>query len=121
MRRPCASDVFHHRLDWQAWFAAMSDLKEEPWAAHVVWKLLLGDREVLRLFSTNPFPDTPPAAIRIRLYRYAFAPLSDGRGAWWTRTDIGDWLRPVTKDDPALLELLRAYGWVNEAADTGGR
>ena len=48
--------------------------------------------------------------MRARLYLYRFAPLS--AGAWWERTLIGEWLPPLTADDPRLRRFLEAYGWL---------
>jgi hypothetical protein len=45
------------------------------------------------------------------LYRYQFAPLGDPSGAWWKRTVIGEWLPPLTLDDPRLIAFLEAHGW----------
>src|SRR6185436_20319093 len=68
-RRPCIVSPYHLRLDWQVWFAAMSEVDEEPWAIHLVYKLLRGDPLALGLQDPNgnPFPDAPPAFIRARL------------------------------------------------------
>ena len=55
-----------------------------PWTLHFVWKLLQGDRGVLRLLANDPFPDAPPRCVRARFYRYRFAPPDDPSGAWWT-------------------------------------
>ena len=35
----------------------------------------------------------------------------DAQRRWWTREEIGPWLRPVTADDPELIRILRAMGW----------
>jgi hypothetical protein len=111
-RRPCIVSPYHLRLDWQIWFAAMSDVDEEPWAIHLVWKLLHNDPLALGLLDSrgNPFPDAPPTFIRARLYRYDFAPLGDK--AWWRRVPLGVWMPPLSMNDPRLLAVVRGYGWV---------
>jgi len=114
MRRPCVVAPYQPRLDWQIWFAAMSTPDRYPWTLHLVWKLLHNDRGTLSLLASNPFPDAPPRFIRARLYRYAFAPPGDPSGAWWTRTLVGEWLPPLSRDDPRLLRALAAYGWSTE-------
>jgi len=110
-RRPCVVSPYHLRLDWQVWFAAMSEVDEEPWAIHLVWKLLHNDPLALGLLDPrgNPFPDAPPTFIRARLYRYEFAPLGDH--AWWRRTLIGEWMPPLSAADPRLLAVVKGYGW----------
>ncbi|HMI91963.1 MAG TPA: lipase maturation factor family protein, partial [Polyangiales bacterium] len=45
-RRPCLITPYHYRLDWQMWFAAMSEPESEPWFVHLVYKLLTGERDV---------------------------------------------------------------------------
>jgi hypothetical protein len=113
LRRPCVVSPFQPRLDWQIWFAAMATPAEYPWTLHFVWKLLQGDRGVLRLLANDPFPDAPPRFVRAQLYRYAFAPRDDPSGAWWTRTLVGPWLRPLSADDPLLREALVRRGWLD--------
>jgi len=110
-RRPCIVSPYHYRLDWQIWFAAMATPAEYPWAFHFVWKLLQNDRATLALLANDPFPDSPPRHVRARLYRYEFAPPGDPSGAWWRRTLLGDWLPPVSADEPRLRNFLAARGW----------
>jgi hypothetical protein len=45
----------------------------------------------------NPFPVTPPARIRARVYHYRFTTRGERRetGAWWAREVIGEFLRPI--------------------------
>jgi hypothetical protein len=111
-RRPCVAAPYHYRLDWQIWFAAMSTAQHYPWTLHFVWKLLHGDPAVLGLLATNPFPDAPPRWVRARFYRYEFAPPGNAEGLWWTRTVVGEWLPPLSADDPRLRSLLAAHGWL---------
>jgi hypothetical protein len=106
---PCLVSPYHYRVDWQLWFAAMSDITEEPWLLHTVALLLAADRPVLDLLERDPFEGKPPRAIRIERYLYRFAPL-DGAD-WWTRERVGPYLRPLRRDDPVLQEIMDAYGW----------
>lgn len=108
MRRPCLVSPYHYRLDWQMWFAAMSSYEDEPWIAALVDKLLRGDRAVAPLFARDPFPDAPPRYVRAELYRYELAP--PGSAGWWKRTRIGEYMRPMAKDDPELEAFLRENG-----------
>ena len=107
MRRPCLVSPYHYRLDWQMWFAAMSSYEEEPWIATLIDKLLRGDAAVKVLFSRDPFPDDPPRLVRAELYRYELTPRGDPSGAWWQRTRVGEYIRPMAKDDPELGSFLR--------------
>ncbi len=110
-RRPCVISPYHYRLDWQMWFAAMSNVGREPWLVHLVAKLLRGDRDVKTLLAYDPFPDAPPRWIRAELYRYRFTRPGDGSSDWWHRERVAPWLRPVSLDDPDLRRFLAAHGW----------
>lgn len=111
-RRPGICSPYHYRLDWQVWFAAMGTPDQYPWAFNLVWKLLHNDPTTLGLFAGNPFPDGPPRYVRIRLFKYQFAPLIHPNCQWWTRTELGMWLPPLSAQDPRLLGILREEGWL---------
>ncbi len=100
------------RLDWQMWFAAMSDYQHYPWTAHLVWKLLHNDAGALSLFAANPFPQKPPRYVRAVLYRYRFAPPGNPAGHVWERERLGLWIPPVSVDSPGLRGFLVAYHWL---------
>jgi lipase maturation factor 1 len=78
------------RLDWQMWFAALHPWYIEPWLKNLVRRLLEGSEPVLALLRENPFPDAPPAHIRLAVYQYHFAGMQSRRatGRWWERTHI---------------------------------
>jgi Lipase maturation factor len=114
MRRPCLIAPLQPRLDWQIWFAAMSRPERYPWTLHLVYKLLRNDPGSLSLLSTNPFPDAPPRYVRAAFFKYEFAPPVDASGAWWRRTYLGEWLPPLSAEDPRLLRVMQIYGWPTE-------
>ena len=116
MRRPCFISPYQPRLDWQIWFAAMATPEQYPWTIHFVWKLLHGDAGTLSLLANDPFPSAPPRYVRARLYRYRFAPPDDPTGAWWIREPLGDWLPPLSADDPRLRRYVAARGWAEPDA-----
>ncbi len=114
-RRPCLVSPYHYRLDWQMWFvgngAARGEaIEDEPWLVHLVWQLLEGESGPRRLLQRDPFPDGPPRWIRAGLWRYRFSASLAG-GAWWQRERVGEYLRPLSTDDPGLREYVDAYGW----------
>ena len=111
-RRPCLITPYHYRLDWQMWFAAMSDAESEPWFVHLVYELLVAEPSVLALFAYDPFAGRPPRFVRAELYEYRFTALGDGSGAYWHRTRVGSYLDPVSLQTPSFLRYLRAYGLV---------
>jgi hypothetical protein len=110
-RPPCWISPYHYRLDWQMWFAAMPGAGSEPWLVHFVAKLLEGDTRARGLLARDPFGDRPARFVRARYYRYRFTRFGDASGAWWSRTLVGEYLPPLSLDDPRLDEFLRAQGW----------
>lgn len=109
-RRPCLVSPYQYKLDWQMWFAAFSSADEEPWLIHLVDKLLRGDPVVDSLFAVQPFRGRPPRYIRALFYRYRFAPHAQ-RGVYWQRELLGEYLRPVARDDPDLAAYLAEHGF----------
>jgi len=89
---------YHLRLDWLMWFAAISPGYAEAWLRPFLQRLLRNDRPTLRLLRHNPFPDSPPRYVRAQLYQYRFTTLAELRRdrAWWHRTLIGGYVRPMT-------------------------
>jgi Lipase maturation factor len=89
---------YHLRLDWLMWFAAISAGYAQPWLTPLMQRLLRNDRPTLRLLRHNPFPESPPRYVRAQLYQYRFTTLAELRRdrAWWHRTLIGGYVRPMT-------------------------
>ncbi len=93
------------RLDWQAWFAALSPpfTRTSYFMTGFLQRLLEGSPAVLGLLADNPFPDAPPRYVRARLEQYRFTTPEEraGSGDWWVRQPLGMYLPPAT------LEMLR--------------
>jgi hypothetical protein len=89
---------YHLRLDWLMWFAAISPSYAEPWLKPFMQRLLRNDAPTLRLLRRNPFPDSPPRYVRAQLYEYRFTTFAELRRdrAWWHRSLIGQYVRPMT-------------------------
>lgn len=109
-RPPCWLSPYHRRLDWQVWFAAMASPDDEPWTIHLLWKLLHSDAGALSLLAGNPFPEAPPRFVRVRRFRYHLLP--PGSAATWSREAPEEWLPATWKEDPRLIRILQAYGWL---------
>ncbi|HYP89801.1 MAG TPA: lipase maturation factor family protein, partial [Polyangiaceae bacterium] len=107
-RRPCWITPYHLRLDWQLWFVPLAPDRNRRWFLSLTNKLLRGDAPVLGLFDKNPFGARPPRFIRAEFYRYEFA--APGHGPTWRRSRAGQYLPPVSLEDPEFSEALRAYG-----------
>jgi Lipase maturation factor len=88
---------YHLRLDWLMWFAAISPGYAHQWLVPLLQRLLQNDRPTLRLLRHNPFPDAPPRYVRAQLYEYRFTTPAELRRerAWWHRTLIGGYVRPM--------------------------
>jgi hypothetical protein len=107
-KRPSQIAPYQLRLDWQMWFAAMASPNEYPWTLNLVWKLLHNNSTAVSLFAANPFPGNPPRYVRAELYRYTF---TKGK-LWWSREKLGDWIPPMTEEDPRLVEYIKSAGWM---------
>ena len=82
------------RLDWQMWFAALSNYERNPWLIQFMTRLLQGSPVVIALLENNPFPDTPPRYLQAVIYEYQFtnSEIRNRDNSWWTRK----LLRPYT-------------------------
>jgi lipase maturation factor 1 len=97
-RRPRFVEPHQPRLDWQMWFAALGDYRQNPWLVNCCVCLLKGSRPVPALFERNPFPRRPPRYIRVVVYEYRFTDFATRRrtGAWWQRQEKGLYLPPLS-------------------------
>jgi len=111
-KRPPQIAPYQLRLDWQMWFASMSSPDEYPWTFHLIWKLLHNDPGAVGLFAGNPFPDKPPRYIRAILYRYKFAQPRNPQNLYWNCDQVGNWLPPMSVDDPQLINNLKSEEWI---------
>lgn len=106
-RRPCWITPYHLRLDWQLWFVPLSPDYQRRWFLSLTNKLLRADPRVLALFVHDPFGGRAPRYLRANFYLYRFAPL--GSKDTWQREPAGQYLSPVSLQDPEFLDALRAY------------
>ncbi len=85
------------RLDWQLWFAALGNYRQNPWLLHFMAQLLHGSAPVLDLVEQNPFPAKPPKLIRAELYEYRFTTPDERRqtGDYWHRELKGEYFPPI--------------------------
>ena len=108
LSRPALWNIPHQpRLDWQMWFAALGDVRENPWFISLMRCLLEGRPSVLALLAANPFEGAVPLYVRAQLYEYRF---TDRRtheltGEWWARQRLGLYFPEVS-----LADFTRAEG-----------
>jgi lipase maturation factor 1 len=88
---------FQPRVDWQMWFAALGNFRQNPWFVRFVIALLEGSKPVLALIEHDPFNGKPPAQIRAMEYEYHFTTFEERRrtGNWWKREERGMYFPPV--------------------------
>lgn len=98
VRMPAFVEPHQPRLDWQMWFAALGDVRQNPWFIAFALRLLEGSRDVVHLLGKNPFPDHPPQYLRANLYHYHFSTIAERRksGLWWERDDLRTYLPVVS-------------------------
>jgi predicted DCC family thiol-disulfide oxidoreductase YuxK len=106
-RRPAFVAPHQPRLDWQMWFASLSDYRREPWFLYFCQRLLEGSPPVLALLDENPFPRAPPRFIRASFYEYHFTDAATRKktGAWWRRRYLGLYCPILTVRDGQLLSV----------------
>ena len=102
-KRPRLVAPHQPRLDWQMWFAALGDVRSNPWFVNLLARLLDGSPEVAALLDENPFANKPPQFVRALLYDYRFTRRDSNAGAaWWTRKPLGMYCPPLSLKRPGL-------------------
>jgi hypothetical protein len=88
---------YQPRLDWQMWFAALGNYRNNTWVGGLVYRLLLAEPQVSALLDPSPFPK-PPHYMRALLYDYDFSSPAERAqtGVVWHRRLLGVWLKPVS-------------------------
>jgi predicted DCC family thiol-disulfide oxidoreductase YuxK len=103
-QRPAFTTPHMPRLDWQMWFAALGDVRQNPWLVALCGRLLEGSAPVRALLARDPFGATPPRFVRATLYDYRFSTAAERRadGAWWVRRPTGTYLPALELVDGEL-------------------
>ncbi|XP_077566646.1 lipase maturation factor 2a [Stigmatopora nigra] len=111
------------RLDWQMWFAALGSHTQAPWFTSLVYRLLQGKTDVIRLVQTDitryPFHQQPPAYLRAHRYKYWFTqPKEDGSypQRWWRRIYSEEFYPTVHLGHPFLESMLEQHGLKDKSA-----
>jgi hypothetical protein len=99
-RRPPWVAPHQPRLDWQMWFAALSQFDNEAWFQNFCARLLEADAQVLTLLERDPFHGRKPVYLRAVLYRYRFSDTAtQPDGAWWVRERLGNYSPVLSLDE----------------------
>ena len=90
---------YQPRFDWNLWFASLGDWRQDQIVPLAEQRLLENDKDVLALFRSNPFPQTPPRFLRAVLWRYWFTTREEKRetGNWWRRQYLGLYAPQLTR------------------------
>jgi lipase maturation factor 1 len=101
-KAPRWGEPYQPRLDWQMWFAALSNYRSTPWFSNFMVRLLQGSPDVLGLLAKNPFPGTPPKYIRALVFDYSFTDFAARRakGDWWQRAQRDLYFPPMAMRAP---------------------
>ena len=75
------------RLDWQMWFAALGNARQNPWFVNTLVGLLRGSKPVNGLFAQLPLAGATPKLIRASVYEYHFTTWDEHSktGNYWKR------------------------------------
>ena len=97
--RPRIYAPYQPRFDWNLWFASVGAWTDYPIVPRTEELLLNNDRDVLRLFAANPFPNAPPRYVRAVLWQYWFSTPAekDLKDVWWTRQLLGTYAPTLTR------------------------
>jgi hypothetical protein len=82
---------YQPRFDWNLWFASLGAWRDYPFVPNTEIRLLSNDKDVLTLFTGNPFAHEPPRRVRAVLWQYWFTTMAEKRstGVWWRRQMLG--------------------------------
>ena len=96
-RRPAWVEPYQPRLDWQMWFAALGNVRENPWFIRMMVGLLRGSRPIAALFQATPFEGVPPKFVRATIYEYHFTTWDERQktGNYWKSEIKGLYFPPV--------------------------
>ncbi|XP_021963307.1 lipase maturation factor 2 [Folsomia candida] len=107
------------RLDWQMWFASLSTYHDNPWLVSLTYRLLQGEKSVIKLLDVSKAPKTVPKYIRASAYHYTFTKPSSGPGGdWWTRKRDKEYMPIFSKDHAPLVDFIKNLGYLDKDVQT---
>ncbi len=111
-RPPGIYAPYQPRFDWNLWFASLGTWRDYPIVPNTEVRLLSNEKDVLALFSGNPFPQKPPRQIRAVLWQYWFTTLAEKRtsGIWWRRQWIGLYAPTLEQGEDGKIRVVE---WPN--------
>jgi hypothetical protein len=99
---------YHPRFDWNLWFASLGGWREYPFVPNTEALLLSNDKDVLALFSGNPFTREPPRQVRAVLWQYWFTSMPEKRatGMWWRRQMLGLYAPTLEREADGSIRVI---------------
>jgi hypothetical protein len=99
---------YQPRFDWNLWFASLGTWREYPIVPNTEVRLLSNEKDVLELFSANPFAHDPPRQIRVLLWQYWFTSMKEKRetGMWWRRQLLGRYAPTIEKTPDGQIKVI---------------
>jgi lipase maturation factor 1 len=99
---------YQPRFDWNLWFASLGTWRQYPIVANTEVRLLSNEKDVLELFSGNPFAHDPPRQIRVLLWQYWFTSMQEKResGMWWRRRLLGQYAPTIEKAPDGQIKVI---------------
>jgi lipase maturation factor 1 len=90
-RAPAVIAPHQPRVDFQLWFLLLGGRATPRYFDSLLASVFNAPQVVAPLFARDPFPDKPPAFVRVAVYRYRFSDIATRRatGTWWDRELIG--------------------------------
>jgi lipase maturation factor 1 len=108
-RAPGIYAPYQPRFEWNLWFASLSDWRQNNFVLYTEARLLTNQPDVLALFRSNPFPQSPPRFTRAVLWQYWFTSKDEKRrtGNWWRRQLLGLYAPEITltsEGNPGIVQ-----------------
>ena len=103
---------YQPRFDWNLWFASLGDWRQNDMVPLTEERLLENDKQVLALFRSNPFAQSPPRYVRAVLWQYWFTSVAEKRqsGNWWRREYLGVYAPVLTPTGDGKFEAVEMPG-----------
>ena len=104
---------YQPRFDWNLWFASLGDWRQNDIVPLAEERLLSNDADVLALFKSNPFQESPPRYVRAVLWQYWFTATEEKQrtGNWWRRQLLGLYAPEITSTAEGKFAIVQ---WPDE-------
>ena len=106
---------YQPRFDWNLWFDSLGNWRQSQIVPLTEERLLANDADVLALFRSNPFRESPPRYVRAVLWQYWFTTMDEKRrtGNWWRRQYLGLYAPELTSTPDGRFAIVQ---WPDELA-----